>query len=61
MQVQLAGLTRGANTLQRHYAPYSEIGTSLPDILGWLWSHVAEPILSYLEVSGFNLCPCLRS
>jgi hypothetical protein len=59
MQIQLTGLTRGANTLQRHYAAYSEVGTPLSDILGWLWSHIVEPVLSYLEVSSFNLCPCL--
>jgi tetratricopeptide (TPR) repeat protein len=57
MQILLAGLTRGANTLQRHYAPYSEVGTSISDILGHLWSHVVEPILSYLDVSYFNHCP----
>jgi hypothetical protein len=59
MQIQLAGLTRGANTFQRHYSPYSEVDTSLSDILGWLWSYIVEPVLSYLEVSSFNLCPCL--
>jgi len=59
MQVQLAGLTRGANTLQRHYAPYIDAGTSLSDVLGRLWSLVVEPILSYLNVSYFNLCLCL--
>jgi hypothetical protein len=59
MRIQLAGLTRGANTLQRHYAPYREVGTSLPDILGWLWSRIVEPVLTYLKVSSFNLHPCL--
>jgi hypothetical protein len=47
MQLQLTGLTRGA--------PDSEVSTSLPDILGWLWSHAVEPILSHLGVSYFNI------
>jgi hypothetical protein len=48
MALQLAGLTRGANTLQRPCGPYSEeFGTPLSDILGWLWSHIVEPVLSY--------------
>jgi hypothetical protein len=59
MQIQFAGFTRGPNTLPRHYAPYRrEVGTSLLDILGRLWSLVVEPILSYLDVSYFNLCLC---
>ena len=59
MQMQFAWLTREANTLQRDYTPYSEVGTSLSEITGWLWSHIAEPVLTHLEVSSFNLCPCL--
>ena len=54
MHLQLAGLTRGADTIQRHYALYSDVG-ALSDILGRLWSHMIEPILNYLKVSTRSL------
>ena len=57
MQLQLAGLTRGATPHERHYAPYGEVGQPLSDILGWLWSYVVEPVLSYLKVGFFDVCP----
>ena len=61
MQLQMAGSTRQAETIPRHCAPYSEEGTGVSDILARLWTHMVEPILSYLNVSYFNLCPCLSS
>lgn len=60
MQFQLAGLMRGADITQRHFAHYhSEWTTEFSDILEWLWVHAVEPILSYLKVSLHHLCPCL--
>ena len=59
MRLQFTRLTREADALQRHYAPYRADSTSLLDILGRLWSHIVEPVLSHLEVGSFNLCPCL--
>jgi len=55
MQLQLTGLIRGADIIQRPCGPYDETGTGLSDILKFLWSHVVQPILSYLGVSYF-LC-----
>ena len=57
MQVQLAGLTRGADTIPRHYAPHSEVGTGLPDVLERLWLHLVEPILNHLKVRTSILPP----
>ena len=59
MQLQLAELTREANPFHRPCGPYSEVGTPLSYILGYLWSYIVEPVLSYLKVRCFNLCPCL--
>ena len=56
MQIQLAELTRGADVLPRRFAHQNEVGASLPDILGQLWSCVVEPVLSHLSVSCFDLC-----
>ena len=55
MQLQLAGLTRGIDTLQRDYMPYSDDewpwkDRGLVDILGQLWLHVVKPILHSLKV-----------
>jgi hypothetical protein len=58
MRLQLAGWMRGVNAIPRHYAPDVEVNMEVSDILGRLWSHVVEPILSSLDVSYFNLCLC---
>ena len=60
IQIQLAASTRRHDTIQRHYAPHSELGTNLSNILEWLWLHMAKPILSYLKVSYFNICDRLH-
>jgi tetratricopeptide (TPR) repeat protein len=56
MQLQLAGWVRGENAIPRHYAPDVEVDMEFSDILGGLWTHVVEPILSFLKVSHSNLC-----
>jgi len=55
MQLQLTGLMRGANTMQRHYAPHIEVGAKLSDILARLWLDMVAPILFHLNVSYINL------
>jgi len=55
MQLELAGLIRGADIIQRHYDPHPEVNFS--DVLRQLWLHMVEPILRHLNVrhSPFNL------
>jgi hypothetical protein len=55
MQLQLVGLMRGVNVIPRHYAP---VRMGFSDLLGQLWSHVVEPILSHLDISYFNNSLC---
>jgi hypothetical protein len=49
MQIELVGLIRGADIVQRHYGPHLEVNFS--DILRWLWLRIVEPILRHLNVS----------
>jgi len=52
MQLQLAGSTRGANMIERHYAPHQDM--ELSDILDRLWLYIVEPILRHLKVGYFH-------
>jgi len=53
MQLQLAGSTRVANMIERHYDPHGDMEIS--DILEKLWLYIVEPILCHLKVGCFHL------
>jgi len=55
MQVELVGLIRGADIVQRRDGPHLEVNFS--DVLRGLWLRIVEPILRHLKVSHlpFNL------